>query len=133
MYKVAEGWKDDIPQTHSSTQIWGAKVLHHTLSPESTPPIDHRLRLHTNALSLSLLPLTPPSVGRRQRQGLAIFFLVLAGLWLCLLLFLRKSINLAIGLVIEAAKALETMPLIVLYPVAQVRRLHAWHTHISAV
>lgn len=54
-------------------------------------------------------------------KGLAIFFLVLAGLWLCMLVFLRKSINLAIGLVMEGAKAMETMPLIVLYPIAQVR------------
>jgi len=52
-------------------------------------------------------------------KGLGIVFLVLCGLWLCMLVFLRKRINLAIGLVKEAARAVISMPLMVLYPFLQ--------------
>lgn len=76
MYLFAEDWKDDVPQTHSSREIWAAK-------------------------------------------GLGIFFLVLCFLWFCMLIFLRKQINLAIGLVKEAARAVVAMPLMVLYPFLQ--------------
>ncbi|EKU22324.1 choline transporter-like protein 1-like protein, partial [Nannochloropsis gaditana CCMP526] len=52
-------------------------------------------------------------------KGLGIFFLVMCALWLCTLVFLRKRINLAVGLVREAARAVIDMPLIVLYPFLQ--------------
>ncbi|KAM3571813.1 hypothetical protein VYU27_006151 [Nannochloropsis oceanica] len=52
-------------------------------------------------------------------KGLGIFFLILCVLWLCMLVFLRKRINLAIGLVKEAARAVISMPLMVLYPFLQ--------------
>jgi choline transporter-like protein 2/4/5 len=54
-------------------------------------------------------------------KGLAIAFLVIAGLWLCMLVFLRNRINLAIGLVKEAARAVVAMPIMVAYPAFQVR------------
>ena len=76
MYRWSDDWKDDVPQTHSDREIWGAK-------------------------------------------GLGIAFLVLCGLWFCMLVFLRKRINLAIALVKEASRAVIAMPLMVLYPFLQ--------------
>jgi hypothetical protein len=68
----------------------------------------------------SEVPVTHSPNEIRGAQGLAIFFLVLAGLWLCMLIFLRNRINLAIGLVKEAARAVIAMPIIMLYPGLQV-------------
>ena len=76
MYKFAEDWNSEVPQTHSRRQIWGAK-------------------------------------------GLGIAFLVACGLWLCMLVFLRRRINLAIGLVREAARAVISMPFMMVYPFLQ--------------
>lgn len=76
MYKFADDWTTEVPQTHSSREIWGAK-------------------------------------------GLGITFLVLCGLWLCMLVFLRRRINLAIGLVREAARAVIAMPFMMIYPFLQ--------------
>ena len=44
----------------------------------------------------------------------------LSGLYLCLLLVIRSRIMLAIGVVKEAAKALATMPILILMPILQV-------------
>ena len=44
----------------------------------------------------------------------------LAGLWLMIILFLRKRIVLAISCVRVAAKAIASMPVITLFPVVQV-------------
>lgn len=76
MYKFAEEWNSEVPQTHSRRQILGAK-------------------------------------------GLAITFMVACALWLCVLVFLRRRINLAIGLVKEAASAVIAMPLLMVYPFLQ--------------
>jgi len=76
MYKFSKEWKAEVPRTHSSNEISGAK-------------------------------------------GLSIFLLVCGGLWLCMLVFLRKRIQLAIGLVKEAGRAICSMPIIVFYPVLQ--------------
>jgi choline transporter-like protein 2/4/5 len=45
---------------------------------------------------------------------------VLSGLYLCLLLVLRSRVQLAIGVVKEAAKALASMPLLIAMPIIQV-------------
>lgn len=52
-------------------------------------------------------------------KGLGITFLVLCGLWACTLVFLRRRINLAIGLVREAARAVIAMPFMMVYPFLQ--------------
>ncbi|KAL7548947.1 hypothetical protein ACHAWF_012218 [Thalassiosira exigua] len=50
----------------------------------------------------------------------------LAGLWFCIILYLRKRIVLAIACVREAAKAISSMPVITLFPVLQVLGLLAF-------
>lgn len=65
-------------------------------------------------------------------KGLGITFLVLCGLWLCMLVFLRRRINLAIGLVKEAARAVIAMPFMMVYPFLQAAG--AWRSmHTSYV
>ena len=64
-------------------------------------------------------PRTHSSNEIKGAQGLAIALLVFCGLWFCLLVFLRKRIQLAIGLVKEAGRAVCSMPIIVFYPVLQ--------------
>jgi choline transporter-like protein 2/4/5 len=83
MYKFADDWKSEVPQTHSQRQLWAAK-------------------------------------------GLGITFCVLCALWLCMLVFLRKRINLAIGLVREAARAVIAMPAMMAYPFLQALGLLAF-------
>ncbi|CAM9403227.1 unnamed protein product [Chrysoparadoxa australica] len=51
------------------------------------------------------------------------FLYGLAGLWTLMLLWLRKRINLAIGVTKEAAKAVNAMKLLIFYPIIQVAAL----------
>jgi len=52
-------------------------------------------------------------------KGMAYFFLVLCGVWTCVICCLRKRIMLAIGMTKEAAKALGSMTALILFPVFQ--------------
>jgi choline transporter-like protein 2/4/5 len=53
-------------------------------------------------------------------QGFAIGGFVISFLYLCLLIVMRKRVQLAIGVVKEAARALGSMPFLILMPVMQV-------------
>ncbi len=71
----------------------------------------------------------PQTHSQRQlwaAKGLGITFCVLSALWLCMVVFLRKRINLAIGLVREAARAVIAMPAMVAYPFLQALGLLAF-------
>eukprot|EP00615_Pteridomonas_danica_P002292 CAMPEP_0114348570 /NCGR_PEP_ID=MMETSP0101-20121206/14815_1 /TAXON_ID=38822 ORGANISM="Pteridomonas danica, Strain PT" /NCGR_SAMPLE_ID=MMETSP0101 /ASSEMBLY_ACC=CAM_ASM_000211 /LENGTH=509 /DNA_ID=CAMNT_0001486577 /DNA_START=42 /DNA_END=1568 /DNA_ORIENTATION=+ len=52
-------------------------------------------------------------------KGLGTFFLVLCGVWTCIICCLRRRIMLAIGITKEAAKALGAMTALILFPVFQ--------------
>lgn len=52
----------------------------------------------------------------RLLKGLASFLAIMAGLWLCLIVFLRHKIALAISLLHETSKAVVSMPLMMLSP-----------------